>query len=252
MCMTYLSGAVSVPVHMNRTLTPLFRPVQQEARVPFTYLSVSLQGTVTRGDFRRAVAGAARLLSYAMSDASRGPISATAPPFRSLSLSHIIMRFCLRVAREDAIGRMKRWHSNCRGWWLIQGLLHLPSGSPIRSEREMKCVSFSFTGAQSLLPPSAVCGGMKAPFLTSDACVSSLSIIVHGGSHAPPPPLVFRIARLCLPGADAFFLHCRSQSDGVSKQGILCFLCSVFSPGQRAMPGRPAWTRSGSVLWHYV
>jgi hypothetical protein len=44
MCMTYLSGAVSVPVHMNRTLTPLFRPVQQEARVPFTYLSVSLDG----------------------------------------------------------------------------------------------------------------------------------------------------------------------------------------------------------------
>jgi hypothetical protein len=43
--------------------------------VPFTYPSVSLQGTVAREDFQRAVADADRLLSYATGDASHGPIS---------------------------------------------------------------------------------------------------------------------------------------------------------------------------------
>jgi hypothetical protein len=67
--------------------------------VPFTYPSVSLQGTVAREDFQRAVADADRLLSYAT----------------SMVQSHIIMHAVMR-ARE----RTRDWthekvgHSNCR------------------------------------------------------------------------------------------------------------------------------------------
>jgi hypothetical protein len=105
----------------------------------------------------------------------------------------------------------------------------------------MKRVSFSFTGAQSLLPPSAVCGGMKAPFLTSDACVSSLSIIVHGGSHAPP--LVFRIARLCLPGADAFFFIADLKATAFRNRAysVLFVACLVLANG----PCRPGQHEPG-------